>query len=484
MYKTQLTRLPVYLIVFVFLLVEASLIINCQPLTFTDQDINNVLSDEPQLLPPRMEWDCTYGFQNTDTANSVEQTSDSGYIFTGKTWHTESYPSDVWLLKTDNEGNEIWNKTFHNQYGDIGNYVQQTNDNGYIIIGGNTVSTGGVDDVLLIKTDSEGNEQWNKTFGGPYGDNGAYGQQTNDNGYIIVGYTHINVTHLDSQIWVIKTDENGNEHWNRTYGGNHSEWGTFIQQTNDNGYIILGNNDTQIILLKTDENGLAQWYKTYGQRGLYYAGYKVEQTIDNGYIIMGYVRHWDLLDNYVNILLIRTDENGNILWMKIYQKYNFDFCWDGQLTSDGGIICVGTTNPPGQDIQDIWVIEIDAYGDLIWERTFGGQFEDCAHSIQQTNDNGYILAGYTHLNNQSDKDAYLIKLAANTIPKPSLIAGTITNLQDYTNYTIFNAKNTILFQLNPLRFNYYFTNEEIIVGNDKIGLLNDKIILGIFNSNI
>jgi len=174
----------------------------------------------------------------------------------------------------------------------------------------------------------------------------------------------------------------------------------------------------------------------------------------------------------------------NISWVKTYQKYNWDFCWDGQQTMDGGFILCGTANPPGRDINDIWVFKTDSNGNMIWDRTFGGQYGDSAYSIQQTNDNGYILAGDTYLNNQSDEDAYLIKLAADTIPKPSLIAGTITNLQEYTNYTIFNAKNILLFQLKPFRFYYYFLNEEIIVRNDKIGLLNDKIVLGIFNSNI
>jgi len=135
MYKTHLTKLPVYLIIFTFLLAEASLIINCQPISFEDQPINNTLLKNSQSLPPRMEWDCTYGVNGTDKANSVDQTSDNGYIFTGGTDRNFfGNSSDVWLLKIDNKGNELWNKTFHNKYGDVGHYVQQTNDNGYIII--------------------------------------------------------------------------------------------------------------------------------------------------------------------------------------------------------------------------------------------------------------------------------------------------------------------------------------------------------------
>jgi len=490
MYKTHLTKLPVYLIIFTFLLAEASLIINCQPISFEDQPINNTLSKNSQPLPPRTEWNYTHGFYDTDKAFSVDQTSDNGYIFTGYT--DKNYfgnRADVWLLKTDNKGNELWNKTFHNKYGDVGHYVQQTNDNGYIIIGGNSVSTGCYDDVLLIKTDSEGNEQWNRTFGGPYMDKGNYGQQTNDGGYIIAGSTQINVTQLDKQIWVIKTDENGNEQWNRTYGGNRTEYGDSIQQTNDNGYIILGItipqiNEVQIVLFKTDENGLVQWNKTYTQLGIFCHGTKVQQTNDNGYIIIGSISTINTPDDYSKALLIKTNENGNISWVKTYQKNLREACMDGQQTNDGGFILAGCTNPPGQDVNDIWVFKTDSNGNMTWDRTFDVHHVDHAWSIQQTNDNGYIIAGDTWINNQLDEDAYIIKLAPETKPKPSLIGGTITNLQNYTNYTIFNAKNILLFQVNPLRINYLFKNEEIIVGNNKIGILNDKIALGIFNSNI
>jgi len=489
MYKTHLTKLPVYLIIFTFLLAETSLIINCQPISFEDQSINNSLSKNSQSLPPRMQWDCTYGVNDTDKANSVDQTSDNGYIFTGGTDRNVGNRSDVWLLKTDDKGNEIWNKTFHNKYGDVGHYVQQTSDDGYIVIGGNSVSTGCYDDVLLIKTDSKGNEQWTRTFGGPYIDKGNYGQQTNDGGYAIVGSTVINLTQTDKQIWVIKTDENGNEQWNRTYGGNRTEYGDSIQQTNDNGYIILGitipqSNECRIVLIKTDENGLVQWNKTYAQQGLQYQGTKVQQTNDNGYIIMGYVEKWNTLDHYYKALLIKTNENGNISWVKTYQKYNWDFCRDGQQTNDGGFILAGHTNPPGEDVNDIWVFKTDSKGNMTWDRTFDVHHNDHACSIQQTNDNGYIIAGDTYINHQLDENVYVIKLAPEEKPKPSLIAGKITNLQNHSNYTIFNAKNIFLFQVNPPRFNYLFKNEEILVSNNKIGFLNDKIALGVFISNI
>ena len=297
------------------------------------------------------------------------------------------------------------------------------------------------------------------------------------------------MTQPDKQIWVIKTDENGNEQWNRTYGGNRTEYGYSIQQTNDDGYIILGDyqpkiNKVRIVLYKTDENGLVQWNKTYDQRGLFYVGMKVQQTNDIGYIIMGSISTINTPDDYSKALLIKTNENGNISWVKTYQKNSRSSCRDGQQTSDGGFILAGHTNPPGEDVKDIWVFKTDSNGNMTWDRTFDVHHVDHVWSIQQTNDNGYIIAGDTWINTQLDEDAYIIKLAPDTKPKPSLIAGKITNLQNYTNYTIFNAKNILLFQVNPLRFNYLFKNEEIIVSNNKIGFLNDKIALGIFISNI
>ena len=153
-------------------------------------------------------WTKIFGDYFIDESFSVQQTTDGGYIITGQKRHT-NVESDVYLIKTDVNGDSLWSKTFGGTENDLGNSVQQTADGGYIICG-NTESFGnGGSDIYLIKTDGSGNEQWFKTFGGVNGESGSSVQQTTDGGYIICGNTE-SFGNGFSDVYLIKTDENGN----------------------------------------------------------------------------------------------------------------------------------------------------------------------------------------------------------------------------------------------------------------------------------
>ena len=215
-------------------------------------------------------WEKTFGWSNEDyneIGYSVQQTTDLGFIITGVELYTEDMPpyedySDVYLIKTDSSGIEQWSKRFGEEYyNDVGYSVQQTTDGGYIITGETRSFGNGSVNVYLIKTDANGIEQWNKTFGGVSTDVGRSIQQTTDGGYIITGYTW-SFGNGSADIYLIKTDANGIEQWNKTFGGTDNDYGASVQQTTDEGYIITGyaesfgnGDDEDVYLIKTDGNG-------------------------------------------------------------------------------------------------------------------------------------------------------------------------------------------------------------------------------------
>lgn len=348
--------------------------------------ISNSYSDASQ-------WEKTYGGGTYDFGYSVQQTTDGGYIIVG---YTESYgagESDVYLIKTDSLGNELWSKTFGGSSGDYGRSVQQTTDGGYVIAGHTSSSGAGGSDFYLIKTDAAGNNPWSKTFGGSSEDIAYSIQQTTDGGYIIAGYK------WQDSGWntnLIKTDALGNEDWNKTFDKAGSiDYESSVQQTADGGYIITGsvqavNYWDDVYLLKTDSSGKKLWSKTFG--GDYGDhGSSVKQTADDGYIIVGntdspsYPWH--------DVYLIKTDGAGKELWSKTFGGIYDDYGYSVQQTDDGGYIIAGQTDSSDVGESGIYLIRTDASGKEIWSRTFGNGYTILGHSVQQISDGGFVVAG-------------------------------------------------------------------------------------------
>ena len=368
---------------------------------------------------PKEEWNKTFGGLDIEKAESVQQTSDGGYIIAG---YTESYGAgeyDVWLIKTDSRGNKEWNKTFGGSYGDFAYSVQQTSDGGYIIAGHTESYGAGEYDVWLIKTDSRGNKEWDKTFGGSYDDLAYSIQQTSDGGYIIAGKTK-SYGAGESDVWLIKTDSRGNKEWDEVFGGSNSEWACSIQQTSDGGYIIAGKTKSDVWLIKTDSRGNKEWDKAFGGSNFEWA-WSVQQTSDRGYIVAGFTASSG--EGHIDVLLIKTDSRGNMEWSKTFGGLYEDWAGSVQQTSDGGYIITGYTSHSLYGVEsdihvsDVWIIKTDSKGNKEWDKTFGGSYGDKALSVQQTSDGGYIIAGHTVSGIARNCDIWLIKLGPGETPE-------------------------------------------------------------------
>ena len=337
-----------------------------------------------------------FGGDESDEGNSVQQTTDGGYIVLGTTRSYGNGESDILLVKIDNVGNEEWRKTFGGINRDEGNSVQQTTDGGYIISGTTFVKQFNPD-LWLIKTDSNGEEEWNKTFGGNRGDYGGSVQQTSDGGYIFIG-SFFSVE-KNQDIWLIKTDSNGEEEWNKIFGqeGNF-EMGYSVQETSDGGFILLGEDfDTKsmVYLIKTDSQGNLMWENN-GNEGYPYG---FQQTTDGGYIISV----WE----HPIYELIKTDSYGIEEWNKTFGGSLGDVGLSVQQTTDGGYIITGYIGTNGSS--DVWLIKTNSQGTEEWNKTYGGGDSDGGHSVQQTSDGGFVIIGKTFSFGNGDYDIWLIK---------------------------------------------------------------------------
>jgi len=307
----------------------------------------------------------TFGGSDGETGSSVSETNDNGYIITGYTRSFGEGYDDVWLIKTNAFGNEEWNKTFGGLYLDKGFSLLQTNDNGYIIAGYTGSYSLGFDDLWLIKTDVLGNEEWSRTFGGYNYDRGSSVSQTNDNGFIITGYTKTSFVTDNCDLWLIKTDEFGNEEWNKTFGGSDDDEGYSVIQTIDNGFIVTGYTESysegkaDIWLIKTDAFGNEEWNKTFGDSDDD-EGYSIIQTIDNGFIITGYTESPGDCD----IFLIKTDAFGNEEWFKTFGGYSYDRGYSVIQAVDNGFVITGYTQSYGAGGSDLLLIKTDNEGNV------------------------------------------------------------------------------------------------------------------------
>ena len=270
-------------------------------------------------------WEKTFGTPPLgdpiiDAGYSVQQTTDKGYVVAGIKgfiW-TPMWPPDLWLIKTDSLGNYQWSRVHHHPQGWIweeGSEVQVTSDNGYIIVGSAGTSSA-TKNVWLIKTNSNGDTLWTKTFGGMEDDHGNSVQKTTDGGFLIAGSTK-SFGAGEDDIWLIKTDANGDTVWTKTYGGAGGEEGYSVINTIDDGFIIVGYSDSygagedDLWIIRTDKNGNKLWAKTLG--GIEdESGSSIFQSADSCYIITGYTRSFGAGESDVWLIKIEN-ENGGIV---------------------------------------------------------------------------------------------------------------------------------------------------------------------------
>ncbi|MBE0661083.1 MAG: T9SS type A sorting domain-containing protein [Bacteroidales bacterium] len=363
----------------------------------------------PITVSAQNTWTKTYGANNDDEGNVVQQTFDGSYIITGNTFPNQPWDSDLYLIKTNNFGDTVWTKTYGGAGNEIGVDVKQTTDNGYIIVGYNATMESGGFDVWLLKTNSSGDTLWTKKFGGPNNDFGNSVFQTDDGGYVIIGST-VSFGAGFSDFWIIRTNTVGDSLWSQTYGGIYNDIAFEAQATSDGGYIIAGYtqlqgfNDVNVWLLKLFSNGEIEWSQTYGG-SLAGIANSVQETADAGYIVTG---------GGPDLFLIKTDMYGDTLWTKTFGGDRNDAGYSVTETAEGDFLVCGTTSSFSADGDfDLWLIKTDISGYTLWTKTYGETGAEIGFSIIETFDGRITVCGFTSSFGAGKIDVWLLHLDAN-----------------------------------------------------------------------
>jgi hypothetical protein len=422
-------------------------------------------------IAPEIEWQNTIGGTEDDFLNSIQQTSDGGYILGGtssspisgdKTQQSKGW-EDYWVVKLNSEDDIEWQRTIGGSYQDFLESVEQTPDSGYIL--GGTSSSGisgdktegviGITDYWIVKLDKNGAIEWDNTIGGNSVDALSSIQPTSDGGYIIIGvsFSGISGDKTEGQIgeadfWVVKLNSEGNIEWQNTIGGLKQEDFPSIDQTVDEGYILGGSSASGISgdkteaslglddywVIKLNSAGEIEWQNAIGGTGYDYL-FSLQQTSDAGYILGGYSESGISGDKTEaafgdgDYWVVKLNSTGVIEWQNTIGGDGHE-SWplSTKQTADGGYILGGTSSSDSsgnktedsEGSRDYWVVKLNGDGSIKWQSTIGGDTIEALHSTQQCADGGYILGGASHSGISGDKtevshgkyDYWVVKLYA------------------------------------------------------------------------
>jgi len=383
--------------------------------------INNKHFSEPSVI-----WNETYGGNLLDWGWSVQQTMDGGFIIGGETISFSSGSYDAFLIKTDKSGKEEWNKTFGGSAKDGCRAVIQTDDGGYILTGYADSYGYPGHDFWLIRTDENGDELWNYTFGGQSSDAAVSVIKTSDGDFVMAGYSYTN-SYGGKDVWIVKTDENGDELWNYHYGGIGNDQGMSLVESNDGGYVIAGyttssgSGGTDMWLVKIDIDGGYEWDQCFGGSEDDWAG-SIDLTLDGGYIISGDTKSYG--NGGFDVWMIKTDSNGNEEWNQVFGEgscHETGYCV--KQTSDGGYIISGTKNTVNHD--NALFIKTDSNGREEWNMTIFTDQSDIIYSICETEYNSFVSTGYTYTYGPGNMDIWLLNIGNinNQPPNKPTISG-------------------------------------------------------------
>lgn len=423
--------------------------------------VTNIFSQAPVI-----EWQKSFGGSGTEFSRNSLVTSDGGYILFGNSNSNDGDvtnnhgDSDLWIVKLNELGVMQWQKTYGGSNSEFAESIRETSD-GYIVIGytysddGDIVGFhgGGNADVWILKLNNSGVIEWQKTLGTSNYEAGKNIISTSDGGYLIIAEKSLTIvqgqtTYGTTQYWIIKIGSTGIVQWEKIYGGIGSSRPSDVLQTDEGGYMVLGEtsaHDGDVIgnhgpaerediwLLNLTSTGDISWQKCYGG-SLYERAFRIIKTSEGGYIIAGDSDSNDgdlagttYYNDYTDIWILKINNFGEIEWQRNYGGSDINYSFDIFETTDSGYVFCGYTRSNDGDVIgnhgecDAWIVKINTLGVIQWQKTLGGSLCDSAFNIKPTTDNGFFVSGYSSSNdgdctqNLGLRDYWAVKLSAENL---------------------------------------------------------------------
>lgn len=383
-----------------------------------------------QNTAPDIVWQRCIGGSLIDHIGRIIQIGDGNFVLAGWTQSSDGDVScqpgtDLFIMKLAHSGEILWQRCFDSHFA---NRLYATDDGGFIVIG-STLLNGcgnnhGGNDAWMAKMDTHGEFEWQRCFGGTLSDGAEEMRQTSDGGFILVGQASSNDgdvsgNHGEIDAWVVKLDAEAEIEWQRCLGGSKDDYARDVKQTLDGGYILAlqtnsvdgnvsGNNGhVDYWVVRLDDSGEILWQKCLGGYGWEYVR-TVHQTSDGGFLVVGSAdsEDGDVTGNHgaYDCWVVKLDGTGELQWKKCYGGTSWDTSAGAFSTDDGGFILMCETSSDDGDISfsqgnsDAWLVKIDAEGEILWQKTYGGSNNDGAHNIEPTLDGGLIMLGFTNSN--------------------------------------------------------------------------------------
>ncbi len=356
-----------------------------------------------------LEWSRTYGEGGDETAFEIKEAVDRSLIAVGKTNSEGAGLDDICLLKTSGDGREIWKRTYGGAFNEEGQSVQLTTDDNLVIVGSEQSEEGGDTDLYLVKVDLDGRELWSKNYGGMDNERGYFIQETVDGGFVAAGHIESRRDRSKS-VYMIRTNEAGDVQRHKAYGTSSDEVGLEVIIDGEDSVVVgwteaAANMAKQAVVMKYDSEGNQLWQSLMGEE-LDEVGQTIVKGSDGNYVIAGSVGNDE--PHSKDIYLSGLDVNGNPVWSNSFGGPRTDVASQIKSLPDEGYLLVGSSDSQGEEDMDVYLAKVDMMGIPIWQMHYGGAGNQVGMAVE-VQDDGFVIAGYRESFGNGGNDIYVLK---------------------------------------------------------------------------